>query len=185
MHELGVAFVRPHSSGFTWLPNRLLPSQAARGHSDKLLARFREVCKALEFAHAGWIPKAPSVNASPAGGRASKASGSESNDMTPFTAKAPAGVQLAHQVHHPPMDVSKSVTTSSEEFVTAMAVRRCDHMGDGAHDANAHPAVDADSLSNRTLSSSSDNESILEEETASVSQTAQTPPATTTSEGTL
>jgi hypothetical protein len=56
MHELGVAFVRPDTRGFTWLPNRLLPSQAARAHSDKLLARFREICKALEFSSMGLLP---------------------------------------------------------------------------------------------------------------------------------
>jgi hypothetical protein len=66
MHELGVAFVRPDSRGFTWLPNRLLPSQAARVHSDKLLARFREICKALEFASMGLLPvPAPAEPAPP------------------------------------------------------------------------------------------------------------------------
>ena len=30
MHELGVAFVRPDVRGFSWLPNRLLPSQVTR-----------------------------------------------------------------------------------------------------------------------------------------------------------
>jgi len=56
MHELGVAFVGLDSRGFTWLPNRLLPSQAARVHSDKLLGRFREICKALEFSSLGLLP---------------------------------------------------------------------------------------------------------------------------------
>ena len=48
MHELGVAFVKQHSAGFIWEVNRLLPSQAARDHSAKLLAKFWDICDKLE-----------------------------------------------------------------------------------------------------------------------------------------
>eukprot|EP00965_Chrysotila_dentata_P126066 4166898-Pleurochrysis_carterae.AAC.1 len=51
MHQLGVAFVQldPRGRGFLWSFNRLLPSQAARMLSDRLLAAFRDVCEALEI----------------------------------------------------------------------------------------------------------------------------------------
>ena len=51
MHELGVAFVQrdTHGRGFLWTVNRLLPSQAGRSHSEKLLAQFREICERLEM----------------------------------------------------------------------------------------------------------------------------------------
>lgn len=50
MHELGVAFVRlcKHRRGFLWSANRLLPSQGARGHSEMLLGRFRDICELLD-----------------------------------------------------------------------------------------------------------------------------------------
>ena len=52
MHELGVAFVQrdKHGRGFLWSSSRLLPSQAGRLHSEKLLAQFREICERLEMA---------------------------------------------------------------------------------------------------------------------------------------
>ena len=51
MNELGVAFVQrdKHDRGFLWSANRLLPSQAGRAHSEKLLARFRRLCEHLEL----------------------------------------------------------------------------------------------------------------------------------------
>ena len=51
MHELGVAFVQrdKHGRGFLWTVNRLLPSQAGRSHSEKLLGQFREICERLEM----------------------------------------------------------------------------------------------------------------------------------------
>lgn len=51
MHELGVAFVQrdKHGRGFLWTVNRILPSQAGRSHSEKLLAQFREICERLEM----------------------------------------------------------------------------------------------------------------------------------------
>ena len=70
MHELGVAFVRPNVRGFSWLANRLLPSQAARAHSEKLLARFRTVCKALEFAELALLEPPPPPAAVPPAGSA-------------------------------------------------------------------------------------------------------------------
>ena len=60
MHELGVAFVQrdKHGRGFLWSVNRLLPSQTGRAHSERLLARFRDICERLECDEAasfdGW-----------------------------------------------------------------------------------------------------------------------------------
>lgn len=51
VHELGVAFVRrdPQRRGFLWNANRLLPSEAARQHSETLLNKFRSICDELEL----------------------------------------------------------------------------------------------------------------------------------------
>ena len=55
MHELGTAFVQVDSAdsdagkGFLWSANLLLPSQAARAHSERLLNAFREICEQLEL----------------------------------------------------------------------------------------------------------------------------------------
>ena len=50
VHEHGVAFARrdPLGRGFVWIASRLINSQAARDESQKLLARFRERCAAIE-----------------------------------------------------------------------------------------------------------------------------------------
>ena len=50
VHEHGVAFIRRDrlGRGFVWVASRLLPSQAARQESEKLLARFKERCAAIE-----------------------------------------------------------------------------------------------------------------------------------------
>ena len=47
-----MAFVQadPQGQAFLWSANRLMPSQAARTHSEHLLARFSEICEDLELA---------------------------------------------------------------------------------------------------------------------------------------